>query len=46
MPKIDKNPPEQTGNTSQDLTNILDYLSYLRETVNFALETLEKSIEE
>ncbi|MBR4304214.1 MAG: hypothetical protein IKT81_02660 [Clostridia bacterium] len=46
MPAIDKNPPQQTGKTQTDLTNILNYLSYLREQINFAVDTLEKSTEE
>ena len=43
-PKIDKNPPAQTGNTSRDIDGILLYLAYLRENINFALETLQKNI--
>ena len=43
--KIDKMPPEQTGVPAADVTNMLEYLAYLRESINYALQTLQKSME-
>ncbi len=40
--KIDKMPPEMTGNVKTDLEKVREYLNYLRENVNFALNTIEK----
>ena len=42
--KIDKMPPEMSGIAVKDMQNILDYIVYLRENVNFALEDMEKKI--
>ncbi|MBO7276042.1 MAG: hypothetical protein J6V15_06690 [Clostridia bacterium] len=41
---IDKMPPETTGSNTKDAQNILDYLAYLREQVNFALQSLENDL--
>ena len=40
--KIDKMPPEPTGNVKTDIEKMRDYLNYLRENINFALNTIEK----
>ena len=44
--KIDKTPPEQTDVAKIDIENILDYLCYLRERLNFALEDMDKKVSE
>ena len=41
---IDKMPPEPTGIGAKDVDNILDYLAYLREQTNFALQSLQDRI--
>jgi hypothetical protein len=41
---IDKMPPEPTGISAKDVDNILDYLAYLREQTNFALQSLQDHI--
>ena len=43
-PKIDKMPPEISGIPIRDAIAMREYLLYLRETVNFALETVEKQL--
>ncbi|MBR4955971.1 MAG: hypothetical protein IKY46_08695 [Clostridia bacterium] len=40
--KIDKTPPEMTGDVKKDIKALHDYMTYLRERVNFALNTIEK----
>ncbi len=42
--KIDKMPPEINGDTKKDLENIRDYIVYLREQINFALQALENDL--
>lgn len=44
--KIDKTPPEQTGSAKKDIENMLDYLCYLRESLNFVLDDMEKRLTE
>ena len=44
--KIDKTPPEQIGSAKKDIETILDYLCYLRESLNFALEDMDKKVSE
>lgn len=39
---IDRTPPEPTGNTQQDLSELSDYCAYLREQINFILTTLNR----
>lgn len=40
--KIDKMPPVISGDTKKDMQAMQDYLTYLREKINFALNTIEK----
>ena len=42
--KIDKLPPSPSGETKRDLAAMLEYLCYLREQINFALEQQERRI--
>ncbi len=39
--KIDKLPPSPSDNVREDMDAMMDYVHYLREQINFALNQLE-----
>ena len=39
---IDRTPPAATGDTKRDVQEILDYLNYLREQINYILTLIYK----
>lgn len=43
MRKIDKKPPEITGNTKKDLQELREYLEYFREQINWILELISRN---
>jgi len=44
MQDIDKSPPALTGDVNQDLSEILRYLAYLQERMNFILSLIYKRL--
>lgn len=40
--KIDRLPPVPTGNVKTDIEKINEYLIYLRENINFAINSIDK----
>ena len=40
--KIDKRPPNLTGDPKEDAQKVEDYLNYLRDQMNFILSTIYK----
>lgn len=43
--KIDRRPPTPTDNVREDIDAMNDYIHYLREQVNFALNQIETEVE-
>ena len=42
--KIDRRPPTPTKNVHEDIDALNDYIHYLREQINFALNQIETEV--